>query len=162
MYLTLSVLMLILFDFNHLLKSKGKVFYCQWRIYYHRIWGQLSTTCSNATEVALLRAHSCSRPQPATDISVRDGRSNWLAVTIRPAQGSTPWAPRIARCIYGPQITRLTATSEPRTRDLRNARPTQCLCSHSAWRHFGSLLISSTESTTLSPGMQLESVLSST
>ena len=33
-------------------QSKGKVFYgqdraSQWRIYYHRMWGQLSTTCSN-------------------------------------------------------------------------------------------------------------------
>ena len=37
-------------------KSKGKVFYGQESpsgelIYYHRTWGQLSTICSNATEV---------------------------------------------------------------------------------------------------------------
>ena len=30
-----------------------------WRIYYHRMWGQLSTTCSNATEVAQLGTPSC-------------------------------------------------------------------------------------------------------
>ena len=34
---------------------------------------------------------------------------NWLAVTPHPTQGSTPWGPRIARCICGLQITRLTA-----------------------------------------------------
>ena len=40
------------------------------------LWGQLSTTCSNVTEVAQWAAPSCSRPQPATDNGVRDGRSN--------------------------------------------------------------------------------------
>ena len=34
---------------------------------------QLSTTCSNETEVVQLAAPSCSRPQPATDNGVRDG-----------------------------------------------------------------------------------------
>ena len=55
----------------------------QLRIYYHRMWGQWSTTCtcSNATEVAQWGAPSCSRPQSATDNGVRDGSSNWLAVT---------------------------------------------------------------------------------
>ena len=41
---------------NSILKGKGKVFYGKepskhfeltFRIYYHRVWGQLSTTCSN-------------------------------------------------------------------------------------------------------------------
>ena len=39
---------------------------------------------SNATEVAQKGALSCSRPQPASDIGVRDGTSNWLAVTLPP------------------------------------------------------------------------------
>ena len=45
------------------------------------MWGQLSTSCSNATEVAQWGIPSCSRPQPATGNDVWDGRSNWLAVT---------------------------------------------------------------------------------
>ena len=47
-----------------------------WRIYYHRMWVQLSTTCSNFTEVAQWGAPSCSQQQPATDNGDRDGRSN--------------------------------------------------------------------------------------
>ena len=43
----------------------------QSRIYYHGMCGQLSTTCSNACEVAKLGAPSCSRPQPATENGVR-------------------------------------------------------------------------------------------
>ena len=35
-------------------------------------WGQLSSSCSNATEVAQLAAPSCSRPQPAADNGVRE------------------------------------------------------------------------------------------
>ena len=46
----------------------------QWRIYYHSSQRQLSTTCSNATEVAQLAATN-SRPQPATNNGVRHGRS---------------------------------------------------------------------------------------
>ena len=42
------------------------------------------------TDVAQWAAPSCSRPQPATDNSIRDGRSNWLAVTPHPLQGSDP------------------------------------------------------------------------
>ena len=60
-----------------LLKNKkGEVFYCQ-----ESTRGKLSTTFSNAAEVAQWATSSCSRPPPATANSVRDGRSNWLAVT---------------------------------------------------------------------------------
>ena len=38
--------------------------------------GLLSTTCSNANEVAQWGAPSCSRPQPATNNCISDGRSN--------------------------------------------------------------------------------------
>ena len=34
----------------------------------------------------------------------------------------------------GQQITRLTALSEVRTCDLRNTRPTHCLCGHSGYK----------------------------
>ena len=40
--------------------------------------GQLSTTCSNATEVAKWATPSCSRPHRATDNGIRYGRSKWL------------------------------------------------------------------------------------
>ena len=96
------------------------------------MWSQLPT-CSNATEVAKWVAPSCSRSQPATDNGVRDGRSNWLAVTLHLAPGSTPWAPRIARCKCGLQIARLAAATGARTRVLGYARPTHCLCSHSGY-----------------------------
>ena len=43
--------------------------------------GQLSTTCINPAEVAIWATPSCSRPQPAKDNGVRDGRSNWLVLT---------------------------------------------------------------------------------
>ena len=45
------------------------------------MWGQLSTTCSNATEVTQWGAPCCSRTQAATDNGVRDGRFNRLAIT---------------------------------------------------------------------------------
>ena len=98
------------------------------------MWGQLSTTCSNATELAQLGAPSCNLPQPATDNGARDGRSNWLAVTPFHSQGSTPWAPRIVRCKCGPEITWLAAANGTRTRDHRIVRPTHCLCGYSGWR----------------------------
>ena len=53
---------------------------------YHRMWGKLSTTCCNATEVAQCWASSSCWLQPR----YRDGRSNWLAVTPHPTQDSTP------------------------------------------------------------------------
>ena len=51
----------------------------QRRIYYCS-WVKLSTICSQATEAAPWVTHSFSRPQPATENSVSDGRSNWLSV----------------------------------------------------------------------------------
>ena len=48
----------------------------QCRIYYYRMCGQLSTTCSNAIEVAQWGDPSCSLPLSATDNGFRDGRSN--------------------------------------------------------------------------------------
>ena len=65
--------------------------------------GQLSTTCINATKVTQWGTPSCSRPQPATDNIFRDDRSNWLAVTPHPTQGTTAWSSRVARCKCGLQ-----------------------------------------------------------
>ena len=97
------------------------------------MWGQLSTTCSNATDVTQWPAPSCSPPHPAMYNGVRDGKSNWLTVTLHPTAGSTPWTPRISRYKCGAPIARHAATSKARTRDLRNARPTHCLCGHSGY-----------------------------
>ena len=55
----------------------------------HRMWVQLSTTCSNFTKVAQYGAPSCSQPQPAMDNGVKDGRSNWL---VTPYTGQYPWS----------------------------------------------------------------------
>ena len=46
----------------------------------------------SSTEVAQSGTPSCSRPQPAMDNGVKDGRSNWL-VALLTLMGSTPWAP---------------------------------------------------------------------
>ena len=57
-------------------------------------------------------------------------RSNWLAVTPHPSQGSTPWAP-LVWCKCGFEITRLASASRTRTRSIWNARPAHCLCGYS-------------------------------
>ena len=97
-------------------RGKGKVFYgqeppMQWRMYCHRMWGLLLTNCSNVNEIATMGTPSFIRLHPATDNGVRDGRSNWLAVTQNSTQGSTTWAPCIAHCKWCPQITRLASAS---------------------------------------------------
>ena len=77
-------------------KGKGKVFYGQ-----EPPSGESTTTecgvnyqlLAVITEVAQWGTPSYSRPQPATDNGVRDGRSNWL-VAPPTDMGSTPWAPR--------------------------------------------------------------------
>ena len=64
----------------------------QWRIYNHRMWGQLSTLLlAVITEVTQWGTPSCtcSLPQPATDNSNRDIRSNWL-VTPPPSSAVPP------------------------------------------------------------------------
>ena len=101
----------------------------QWRIYYHRMWSQLSTILAVTYCVAQWGTPSCSRPQPATYDGVRDGRSNWL-VEPPTLMASTPWAPRIARCKRGRQIARLAAATGALKRVYGYARPTHCLCGH--------------------------------
>ena len=49
----------------------------QWRIYNHSLWGQSSTTRSNASEVARYAAPSCSWPHPTTVNGFRGGWPNW-------------------------------------------------------------------------------------
>ena len=82
----------------------------KWKVFYSREphSGESTTTKCGVNyqllaviiEVAQWGTPSCSRPQPATDNDIRDGRSNWL-VALPTLMGSTPWAPRayiINRC----------------------------------------------------------------
>ena len=100
-------------------KVKGKVFYGkipQRRIYYHRLWGQISTTFSNATEVAKLATLSCSWPQPLTDNDVRDGRYNLRTVTLHLQRQHPLQAARLVHSINRFSLCRET-TLQPSARE---------------------------------------------
>ena len=81
------------------------------------------------TKVTQWGTPSCSRPQPATDNGIRDGRSNWL-VAPTTLMSSTPCVPRIARCRRGLHIAILAAATGARTFVHGYARPTHCLCEY--------------------------------
>ena len=49
-------------------------------INYHCLWRQISTTCSNATEVAQWATPSCNRPEPDTDDGTRNGNNNNIII----------------------------------------------------------------------------------
>ena len=51
-----------------------------------------------------------------------------------PYTGQYPLSSTYCTVQFGMQITRLTALTVMRTCDLRNARPTHCLCGHSGYR----------------------------
>ena len=62
----------------------------------------------------------------------RDGRSNCLVAPPTLHRAVPPELHILHTAMWaGLQITRLTALSEQRTCDLRNTRPTHCLCGHS-------------------------------
>ena len=66
------------------------------------------------------------------DNGVRDDRSNWLVAPPTPHRAVPPELHVLHTAMRaGLQITRLAALSQPRSCDLRNARPTHCLCGHS-------------------------------
>ena len=94
--------------------------------------GSIINNLQSFAEVAQWGAPSCSRPQLATDNGVRDSRSNWL-VAPPTLHRAVPSELHVQYCTvqFGLQITRLAALSEPRTCDIRNSRPTHCLCCHS-------------------------------
>ena len=86
----------------------------QWRIYYHRMWVQLSTTCSN-----LLK-------QPNAELVVAVDRNQlrtMASATVDPIDwshpppytGQYPLSSTYCTVQCGLQITRLAALSEPRT-----------------------------------------------
>ena len=97
------------------------------------MWSQLSTTCSNYTEVAQWGTPSCSRPQPAMDNGARDCRPiDW---SRPPPSWSVPPELHVlhganAACL---QIARLVVPIGTRTRLHGYARPTHCLCGHSGY-----------------------------
>ena len=96
------------------------------------MWVQLSTTCSNFTEVVQWGAPSCSQPQPAMDNGIRDGRSNWLVAPPTLHRAVPPELHVLHTAMQpGLRITRLATLSQPRTCNLRSARPMHCLCGHS-------------------------------
>ena len=71
------------------------------------LYGQLSTACSNATEVTHWATPSCSRPWLATYNGVREDRFNWLAVTPHPHQQYT------LSVSYTVQISAASARNRP-------------------------------------------------
>ena len=87
-----------------------------------------------ATEVTQWAALSCSRPQPASDNSVRDAGSNGPIVTSRPLQSSTP--ERMSNN-SDMQIceTNQECSKRDRSRDLWNTRTPHSLCGNSGWPH---------------------------
>ena len=58
-----------------------------------------------------------------------------------PYTGQYPLSSTYCTVQCGLQITRLTALTEMRTCDLRNARPMHCLCGHSGYKQFSALII---------------------
>ena len=84
------------------------------RIYYRIMFGQLSTTRSNATEVIQYGATcSCSRPQLATDNGIRDGRFMYCTVRMRATNHKTccnQWAvnARPSECQLGYKSTNVS------------------------------------------------------
>ena len=78
----------------------------------------------------------------ATVNGVTDGRSNWLVAPPTLHRAVPPELHVLHTAMRALlQITRLTALSERRTCDLRNTKPTHCLCGHSGrmewWLHRG-------------------------
>ena len=53
-----------------------------WSLWGHILWGQLSTSWSNATELSSPVSPGCRWPQLATDNGVRDGRSYLPSVAL--------------------------------------------------------------------------------
>ena len=107
----------------NLVTNKGQVFYGQEPPSGQIQWEarSLPTECgvnyqllAVITEVSQWKTPSCSRPQPATDNVVGDGWSNFQVATLT-LIGSTPWAPRIARCERCLQIARLVESTRART-----------------------------------------------
>ena len=92
----------------------------QWRICYHRMWGQLSTTCSNLLKQPNGELLVSVDRRSAKDYGVRDGRSNWLVAppplwVVLPAH----LVHSINQCSLGRQSTLQRSAWEATTLPLR-------------------------------------------
>ena len=125
---------------------KGDVFYgkefLQSKTYYHRLWGEYSTTYSDATEAAQWTAPSCNQLQSATDNVVRDGRSILIGrypPLLPPFTVQYPWAPLASD---GNRTSNLPLTSQQPTLPMPPLgvfllfHCSSVLDSISAWFHF--------------------------
>ena len=101
-------------------------------VYYHRMWVQLSTTCSNLLNGELLVAvdHNQLRIMASETVDPIDWSHPLVPL---PYTGQYPLSSACYTVQCGLQITRLTALTEMQTCDLGNARPMHCLCSHSGY-----------------------------
>ena len=89
---------------------------------------QLSTTCSNATDVAKRAAPSCNRLQPALDNGVSDRTK--ASKTVDPIDWLLPppftgQYPLSATCMVQMR-SQISVVNGTRKRDLRNTRPLHC------------------------------------
>ena len=97
------------------------------------MWGQLSTTYSNLLkspngEFLVAVDHNQLRTMASETVSPID----WSQPP--PYTGQYPLSSTYCTVQCGLQITRLATLTEMRTCDLRNARPTHCLCGHSGYK----------------------------
>ena len=104
----------------------------QWGIYYQRMPGQLSPTCSNLLklpngELLVAVDHNQLRTMSSETVDLIDLSHPPLSWAVPPE------APLIALCKCGLQIARLAAATGARTRVQGYARPTHCLCGHSGY-----------------------------
>ena len=98
--------------------------------------GSIINYLQKFTEVAQYGAPSFSQPhQLRTMASEKVDPIDWLPKTQPTLHREVPSELHVLHTAMraGLQITRLTALSEQRTCDLRNPRPTHCLCGHSGY-----------------------------
>ena len=108
------------------LEVKGKVFYVYWRIYYHRMRVQLSTTCSNVLK----------QPNGELLVALNHNQLRTMASeTVDPIDWSHPppsWAvppePRTPRAEY-----KSVQPQRDSNVQSQQARQPPCLCGHSGY-----------------------------
>ena len=99
---------------------------CQWRIYYHRICGQLSTTCSNLLkypngELLVAVDHNQLRTMASETVYLIDWSHPPLSWAVPPGR----FVHSINRCS--------SATAGIRSCNLQHAKQPPCLCGHSGY-----------------------------
>ena len=99
----------------------------QWKIYYHRMWGQLSTTCSNVLK----------QPNGELLVAVNHNQVRTMASeTVDPIDWSyspPSWAVPPERLVHSiNQCTQRDSNVQP-----QHVRQPSCLCGHSGWCSVG-------------------------